>query len=230
MLLQAVQRAGTGRFVYMSTSEVYGAALAFPLTEQAATWPTTVYGASKLAGEHYSSAFHGCHGVPVIRVRTFNNYGSRAHFHGDSGEVIPRFILRALSGEAPVIFGDGLNTRDFMYVKDCARGLVSIAECDPLVGDLVNLGYGKETSIVELADLVLEAVGRRDLKPTYAVKRPGDVPRLKVDSSKLFKATSFEPSMSLGGGLAATVDHYRTVYAANPDCLSQIQTRNWEVA
>jgi UDP-glucose 4-epimerase len=230
LLLQAVQRAGTGRFVYMSTSEVYGAALAFPLTEQAATWPTTVYGASKLAGEHYASAFHGCHGVPVVRVRTFNNYGSRAHFHGDSGEVIPRFILRALSGEAPVIFGDGLNTRDFLYVKDCARGLVAIAECDPLVGDLVNLGYGKETNIVELADLVLEAVGRQDLRPTFAVKRPGDVPRLKVDSSKLFKATSFEPSMSLVKGLAATVDHYRRVYAANPDCLAQIQTRNWEVA
>ena len=183
-----------------------------------------------MAGEHYSSAFHGCYGLPVVRVRTFNNFGSRAHFHGDSGEVIPRFILRALAGEPPVIFGDGLNTRDFLYVKDCARGLVAIAECDALVGDLVNLGYGRETSIVELAERVLQAVGRTDLKPVYGVKRPGDVPRLKVDSSKLHKATSFEPSMSLSSGLAATVEHYRSIFAANPECLSQMQTRNWEVA
>jgi UDP-glucose 4-epimerase len=166
----------------------------------------------------------------VVRVRTFNNFGSRAHFHGDSGEVIPRFILRALAGEPPVIFGDGLNTRDFLYVKDCARGLVAIAECDALVGDLVNLGYGRETSIVELADLVLRAVGREDLKAVYGVKRPGDVPRLKVDSSKLYGATSFEPAMSLSSGLAATVEHYRAIFAANPECLSQMQTRNWEVA
>jgi len=229
-LLQAVRKAGTGRFVYMSTSEVYGAALAFPLTEQAATWPTTVYGASKLAGEHYSSAFHGCYGLPVVRVRTFNNFGSRAHFHGDSGEVIPRFILRALAGEPPVIFGDGLNTRDFLYVKDCARGLVEIAESDALVGDLVNLGYGKETSIVELAGLVLEAVGRTDLQPLHGVKRPGDVPRLKVDSTKLFKATSFTPRTSLAEGLAMTVEHYRAVFKAQPDCLEQMTARNWEVA
>jgi UDP-glucose 4-epimerase len=229
-MLIAARQVGVGRFVYMSTSEVYGAALAFPLTEQAATWPTTVYGASKLAGEHYASAYHNCFGLPVVRVRPFNNYGSRAHFGGDSGEVIPRFILRALAGEPPVIFGDGLNTRDFLYVKDCAKGLLAIAESDALVGDLVNLGYGEETNIVELAQLILEAVGRTDLIPLYAARRPGDVPRLKVDPEKLRKATSFKPETPLVVGLAATVEHYRAVFSAQPDCLDKMQTRNWEVA
>jgi UDP-glucose 4-epimerase len=229
-LLQAARRSGIGRFIYMSTSEVYGSALAFPLTEEAATWPTTVYGAAKLAGEHYASAYHGCFGLPVIRVRPFNNYGSRAHFEGDSGEVIPRFILRALAGEPPVIFGDGSHTRDFLYVKDCAEGLVAIAECDALVGDIVNLGYGEETSVSELASLVLEALGRTDLTPRHDKERPGDVPRLKVDSSKLFKATAFKPRTALADGLANTVEFYRQVFAAQPDCLAQMQTRNWEVA
>jgi UDP-glucose 4-epimerase len=229
-MLQAARRAGIGRFIYMSTSEVYGAALTFPLTEKATTLPTTVYGASKLAGEHYAAAFHGCFGLPVVRVRPFNNYGERAHFQGDSGEVIPRFILRALAGEPPVIFGDGTNTRDFLYVKDCAEGLLAIAECDALVGDLVNLGYGDETSIVELARLILEAVGRTDLKPGHDKIRPGDVPRLKVDSSKLFKATSFRPKTTLAAGLKKTIGHYRKLYAAQPDCLAQMQARNWEVA
>lgn len=229
-VLLAARRAGVGRFVYVSSSEVYGAALAFPLTEEAATWPTTVYGSSKLAGEHYAAAFHRCHGLPVVRVRPFNNYGPRAHFEGDSGEVIPRFILRALAGQPPVIFGDGSHTRDFLFVKDCAEALVKIAECDALTGDLVNLGYGEEVRIGDLARLVLVASGRENLKPVFAAERPGDVPRLWVDPGKLRLATSFRPATLPAAGLAATVDYYKGVYAAQPDCLAQMQTRNWEVA
>ncbi len=229
-LLEAARREKVGRFLYVSSSEVYGTAITFPLTEQAATWPTTVYGASKLAGEHYGAAYHRCFEVPVVRVRPFNNYGPRAHFEGDSGEVIPRFILRALAGEAPVIFGDGSHTRDFLFVRDCAEALVAIAECDGLVGDLVNLGYGEEVRIDELARTVLEAVGRPDLKPVFADERPGDVPRLWVDPAKLRAATSFRPRTRPAQGLAETVDYYKALYAASPDCLSRIQTRNWEVA
>ncbi len=228
-VLRAARKFGTGRFVYMSTSEVYGAALTFPLTEQATTWPTTVYGASKLAGEHYAAAYHTCFGLPAIRVRTFNNYGPRAHFEGDSGEVIPRFILRALAGEPPVIFGDGGHTRDFLHVRDCARGLVAIAECDQLVGDIVNLGYGEETSVATLSRLVLRAVGRPDLAPVHGAERPGDVPRLKVDSGKLKQATGFEPQITLDQGLGSTVDYYRKLYETQPDCLARMQVKNWEI-
>ena len=230
LLLQAARVAGVARFLYMSTSEVYGRALAFPLTEQATTWPTTVYGGSKLAGEHYAAAFHECHGLPVVRVRPFNNYGPRAHFLGDSGEVIPRFILRALSGLPPIVFGDGAHTRDFLFVRDCAEALVAIAECDALVGDLVNLGYGEEIRIDALARLVVEAVGRSDLPTVFEPERPGDVPRLWVDPTKLRGITGWKPPTSTAAGLATTVEYYRALHAANPDCLAQMQTRNWEVA
>ena len=230
LLLQAARQAGVARFLYMSTSEVYGRARAFPLTEQTATWPTTVYSASKLAGEHYTSVFAEQHGLPVVRVRPFNNYGSRAHSQGDSGEVIPRFILRALAGLPPVVFGNGGNTRDFLFVEDCADALVQIAECDALVGDLVNLGYGEETRIDALARLVLAAVERPDLDVIFAEERPCDVPRLWVDSTKLRNTIAWRPETPLARGLTKTVEHYRALSAADPGAFAQFQIRNWETA
>lgn len=226
-MLQAALKAQVKRFVYMSTSEVYGAALEFPLTEQSTTWPTTVYGSSKLAGEHYSAAFHLCHGLPVVRVRPFNNYGPRAHFEGDSGEVIPRFILRALAGLPPVIFGNGSHTRDFLYVKDCAAALQQIAECDALVGQVVNLGYGQEIRVDTLAKTILSAVGRADLQPIHEADRPGDVPRLWVDPSHLRAHVSWRPATDPDAGLAATVEYYRQVLKEDPACLARIMPRNW---
>lgn len=227
-LLAAARRAGVKRFVYISTSEVYGKALSFPLTESATTWPTTVYGGSKLAGEHYAAAYQECYGLPVIRIRPFNNYGPRAHFEGDSGEVIPRFMLRALAGHAPIVFGDGSHTRDFLYVRDCAEALVKIAETDTLVGDLVNLGYGEETRIGDLGRQVLAATGRTDLQVQFEAERPGDVPRLWVDPAKLRAATGWRPRTPLAEGLRLTLDYYRALFAANPRCLEQMTTRNWE--
>ena len=229
-LLIAARETKLRRFLYMSTSEVYGAALTFPLTEAATTWPTTVYGASKLAGEHYAAAYHTCFGVPTVRVRTFNNYGPRAHFAGDSGEVIPRFILRALAGEAPVIFGDGGHTRDFLFVRDCAEALITIAESDALVGDLVNLGYGEEIRIDALAALVLSALGRTDLRPVHQPDLPGDVPRLWVKPDKIRAATGFKPKTLPAEGLRQTVAYYRSLFEKDPNLLAGMQTRNWEKA
>lgn len=227
-LLAAARKTDTKRFIYISTSEVYGKAISFPLTETATTWPTTVYGGSKLAGEHYAAAYHECYGLPVIRIRPFNNYGPRAHFEGDSGEVIPRFMLGALAGHAPVVFGDGSHTRDFLFVKDCADALLKIAETDALVGDLVNLGYGEEIRIGELGRLVLATTGRTDLAVAFAAERPGDVPRLWVDPAKLHAATGWRPRTPLADGLRATLDYYQKIYAANPRCLEQMTVRNWE--
>ena len=180
------------------------------------------------AGEHYARAYHECFGVPSVCVRPFNNYGPRSHFEGDSGEVIPRFMLRALAGQPPVIFGDGSHTRDFLYVRDCVEALAQIAECDALAGQLVNLGYGEEVTISALAQAVLEAVGRTDLKPVNEAPRPADVPRLWVDTTKLKSAMTFKPRVNLSEGLAKTLDYFRTKFAENPRCLEQMTARNWE--
>jgi UDP-glucose 4-epimerase len=227
-VLEAARAAKVRRFVYVSTSEIYGRAREFPITENCTPWPLTVYGSSKLAGENYARSYFECYRLPVVCARPFNNYGARSHFHGDTGEVIPRFILRALAGEPPVIFGDGSVTRDFLYVKDCVETLARIAESDALVGEVVNLGYGVETRIDMLARTVLEVLGRTDLQPVFEEPRPADVPKLWVDTSKLERTIAFRPKVTLRDGIARTVDHFRKVYRDDPGVLEKIKMKNWE--
>ena len=227
-VLKAARAAKVRRFIYISTSEIYGRAREFPITENCTPWPLTVYGSSKLAGEHYARSYFECYDLPVVCVRPFNNYGPRSHFEGDSGEVIPRFILRALAGQPPVVFGDGSHTRDFLYVQDCAATLARIAQADALIGDVVNLGYGEEIRIDTLARTVLEAMGRTDLQTVFEAPRPADVPKLWVDTSKLKKAIAFKPQTSLRDGIGRTLEYFAKLYRENPAALAQIKVKNWE--
>lgn len=227
-ILEAARAEQVKRFVYVSTSEIYGRAQEFPITENCTPWPLTVYGSSKLAGEHYARSYFECYQLPVVCVRPFNNYGPRSHFEGDSGEVIPRFILRALAGQPPVIFGDGGHTRDFLFVKDCAATLTAIATEETLIGEVVNLGYGEEIRIDTLAHAVLEVTGRTDLKPIYEAPRPADVPKLWVDTTKLKRAINYRPTVTLHEGIGLTLEYFRMIYRENPAVLEQIRTKNWE--
>src|SRR5205807_8697625 len=122
-LLEEAKKADVRRLVYVSSSEVYGTARWAPMTEEHPTFPMTVYGASKLTGECYTRAYHRTYAFPTVVVRPFNTYGPHCHHEGDSGEVIPKFMLRCMAGRSLVIFGDGTQTRDFTYVSDTARGI-----------------------------------------------------------------------------------------------------------
>src|SRR5262249_1728937 len=119
-LLTEARRAGAKRLVHVSSSEVYGTGRTVPMTEDHPTDPHPVYGSSKLAGEAYARAFHRCYGYDAVVLRPFNAYGPRSHHEGDSGEVIPRFVVRALNCQSLVIFGDGTQTRDLTHVYDTA--------------------------------------------------------------------------------------------------------------
>lgn len=138
-VLEAARAAGVGRFVYCSSSEVYGNASDGLLSEDAVICePMTVYGGAKLAGELYAKAYLRTYGLSTVIVRPFNAYGPREHDQGDLAEVIPRFVIRVLNGLPPIIFGAGENGRDFTYVTEVARGLALAADCDALVGRVVN--------------------------------------------------------------------------------------------
>lgn len=227
-LLQASRAAGVSKFVYVSSSEVYGTARWVPMTEDHPTFPCTVYGGSKLAGESYTRAFHKTYGYATVVVRPFNTYGPRSHHEGDSGEVIPKFLLRSLAGRPLVIFGDGTQTRDFTYVSDSARGILLAGDHPAAVGRTINLGYGAETTIAELARVVAQAAGRPGAPVEHVEGRPGDVLRLYADMTQARELLGYQPAVGLEDGLARLLAWYRE-QGGDPRTLLEAEVvRNWE--
>jgi UDP-glucose 4-epimerase len=203
-VLLAARAHGVERVVYVSSSEVYGSAESAPMSEAHPCRPTTVYGASKLAGELYALAFWRTYGLAVSVVRPFNTYGPREPYAGARAEVIPRFLLQLARGQAPVVYGDGTQTRDFTFVEDTVTGLVQAGACDALVGDVVNLAYGHEVSIGRIAELVAAASGGTPHAVVYADPRPGDVQRHFADIGKARRLFGFAPLVDIETGIART--------------------------
>jgi UDP-glucose 4-epimerase len=220
--LAAVQT-GVVRFVYVSSSEAYGSALTIPMSEEHPLLPTTVYGASKAAGELYAQACMRTHGLPVTVIRPFNSYGPREHASGTSAEVIPKFVSRIRRGDPPVIFGDGQQTRDFTWVEETATGIVSAAAADELVGQAVNIAYGQGVSIAKICDLLLEKMDAGDLRPIFADERPGDVSHHYADTTKAQTVLGFEASIPVEEGLERYV-RWALEQVESPDAE---RVRNW---
>jgi UDP-glucose 4-epimerase len=229
-VLDAARHAGIGRFVYVSSSEVYGNAGDLPMREDGPTVPTTAYGVSKLAGEAYARAYHHDYSLPVTIVRPFNSFGPRAHHEGDAGEVIPKFVLRALAGQALTIFGDGTQTRDFCYVSETARGILRAATVPEAIGETINLGTGRELSILDLAQIVRAAVGDGHSSLCFDDARPGDPPRLCAATEKAQRLLDFRSAVTFSEGLSRLIDWYgRDAKLARTRLLQDI-VRNWEPA
>ena len=227
-MCQAALKNNVERFIYVSSSEAYGSASYVPMDEAHPLNPTTVYGASKAAGELYALAYWRTYGLPVVIVRPFNNYGPREPSEGYRAEVIPKFVMRAMGGLQPVIFGNGKQTRDFTWVEDTARGIIMAAECDELVGDSINIAYGREVSIEEVCSLILEKLGCRHIKPRYLEEsRPGDVIRHFADTRKAHQLIGFEPTVDIELGIE---QYIRYVETKSPDLNSwvkQERIKNW---
>lgn len=226
-LLALSREAGVKRFVYVSSSEIYGTAHIAPITEETPAFPHTIYGSSKLAGDCYARAYWDTYKFPTTVVRPFNSYGPRCHHEGDSGEVIPKFILRAMADKPLVIFGDGNQTRDFMYVEDTAYWIMRSGLEPEMVGKTVNLGSGIEISIGALALMILEIMGKPHGNILHDDPRPGDVLRLWADTALAKKFLGFAPRVSLDEGIRRLMAWYVDRKESPEELLKEEVVRNW---
>ena len=226
-LCMAGHKHGIKRFIYCSSSEVYGTAVTVPMSEDHPLNPTTVYGASKLAGELYALAYWRTYGVPAIVVRPFNTYGPREPYTGARAEVIPRFLLLLLSGRQPVVYGDGSQTRDFTFVDETAMGLLQAGECDELVGDVVNIACGQEVAIYDIAKRLMNLTGNTQIGVCHADARPGDVLRHYADISKARRVLGFEPKVDIDTGLVRFVEWFEANNIAERVSEEEAALPNW---
>ncbi len=228
LLLETVKKISSEKkipFIYVSSSEIYGTASHPPMTEDHPKNPKTVYATSKLAGEYYTLNYHQTFDLPVTVVRPFNTYGPNEHLEGFSGEVIPRFSFNLLQNKAPVIFGNGLQTRDFTFVEDTVKGLIAIAEAPSLNGEIVNLAYGQEVSILEISQILRELLNKQQIEPVFNEARPADVLRHWANVDKLWKHTKFRPQIDIRTGISLYLKWFQA-QGMKPNLASQ-DTKNW---
>jgi NAD dependent epimerase/dehydratase len=209
-LLEACRQQGIERLVCFSTSEVYGTARYAPIDEEHPLQAQSPYAASKIAADQLALSYFRCFDLPVAIARPFNTYGPRQ----SSRAVIPTIITQALRGTA-VRLGSVSPTRDLCYVGDTAEGVIRIAENKNALGEVINLGTGREISIGALASRIFALLGREpDIITDEQRVRPekSEVMRLIADPSKAKRLVGWEPRVSLDEGLGRTIEWIR----ANP--------------
>jgi dTDP-glucose 4,6-dehydratase len=207
ILLDAIREQPVERFVLVSSSEVYGTAARAPMDEEHPLEPRSPYAATKAGGDRLAFSYHVTYGLPIVIARPFNNYGPRQH----PEKVLPRFVTQALSGEPLTIHGDGHATRDWLYVDDTASAIEALidAPLESVAGEVVNVATGTDISVIEIAELVLEAVGDPAGAMVHLDERPGQVDRHIGSTDKLARLTGWRASVSFAEGLERTIAWYR---------------------
>jgi UDP-glucose 4-epimerase len=205
-MLEAVRLLDTPVFVYASSAAVYGEPREIPVGEEHPREPANLYGDTKAMGEMLVERYSSDYGIRGVSLRYFNVYGPGMR-GGPYAGVIHAFITRLLESKPPIIYGDGGQTRDFVYVEDVARANLYAIQSSAAKGP-INIGTGRETSINSLYQMVCRLVGYCP-PPLYAPPRPGDVRRSAARIEKARSLLGWEPRVSLEEGLRATIEWYR---------------------
>lgn len=194
--------------IHFSSSEAYGSAAYVPMDERHPNLPSTPYAASKVAGDHAVLSYRETYGTDVAILRPFNNYGPRQN-EGTYAGVIPIVVRRALRGESVIIYGDGEQTRDFVFVRDTAEAAVRIYQESATRGQIINVASGRELSINDLVAELLHVLDC-DVPIVHEAARPGDVRRHCGSIELARDLIGFEPRTDMAAGLAETVAWYRS--------------------
>jgi UDP-glucose 4-epimerase len=207
-LLVAARDAQVKRFVFASSSSVYGDSETLPKVETMPENPLSPYALTKLAGEKYGAIFHRIYGLPAVSLRYFNVFGPRQDPHSPYSAVISRFVEAALQGTRPIVYGDGEQSRDFTYVDNVVEANLLACRAEGVGGMVFNIGTGQRQTLNELLSSLHAIVGRQ-LKPEYSSPRVADVRHSQAGIEKARHFLGFEPKVDFQEGLKRTVDWYQ---------------------
>jgi dTDP-glucose 4,6-dehydratase len=207
ILLDAVREAPVERFILFSSSEVYGTAETDPMDEEHPLNPRSPYAATKAGADRLAYSYFVTYGLPIVIVRPFNNYGPRQH----PEKVVPRFVTQALQDRPLTIHGDGHASRDWLYVDDDAEAVEAVIEAplEQVAGEVLNIATGVDISVCDIADAVLDALGKRSSLKEFVTERPGQVDRHIGSTEKMERLTGWRARTSFEEGLERTIAWYR---------------------
>jgi UDP-glucose 4-epimerase len=208
-LLVAARRAGVRRLVYAASSSAYGDQPTLPKVEEMRPEPLSPYAAAKLVGEYYCQVWTRVYGFETVCLRYFNVFGPRQDPSSQYSGVISRFISALASGERPVIYGDGEQSRDFTYVANVVDGNLRAAESAGAVGRVINLATGTRTTLNELLGALKQITGRPEVEAEYRDPRVGDVRHSLADITRARDLLGFEPQVGLEEGLRNTLEWWK---------------------
>ncbi len=211
-LLDAARRGGVRRLVYAASSSAYGDQPYGSKREIDLPAPLSPYGAAKLAAEFYCQAFTATYGFETVALRYFNVFGPRQDPASPYSAVIPLFITAMLSGRRPVVYGDGLQSRDFTFVSNVVRANLLAADAQGVAGRVFNVACGDSITLVELLAALRELLGV-DVEPVHEAARPGDVRQSMADIYYARKMLGYEPQIGLREGLAQSIEYYKELAA-----------------
>lgn len=208
-VLTAAKEEGVRRVVYASSSSVYGHNAALPKRETQAPVPASPYAITKLTGEMYCRNFFQLFGLETFSLRYFNVFGSRQDPDSPYAAAIPRFVSALLRGDAPTIYGDGLQSRDFTYVDNVVEANILAMKANSGAGEVFNIGCGQGTTLVQLIDRLTDLL-EVPLKPVFTGPRAGDVRHSLADVTKARALLGYRPGIDLPTGLGLAMGWYRS--------------------
>ena len=205
LLLDASRKARVRRFVYASSSSIYGDTPELPKRESMVPAPLSPYAVTKLGGEHYCRVFHGIYGLETVALRYFNVFGPRQRPDSQYAAVIPRFIAALIRGESPVVYGDGRQSRDFTYVENVVQANLAACEAPArAAGEAFNIACGDRISLLDLLR-ELQALSGRSQAPRFEASRKGDVRDSLADIRKAQDLLGYRPGIPFREGLSRTL-------------------------
>ncbi|MCH9030799.1 MAG: SDR family oxidoreductase [candidate division Zixibacteria bacterium] len=207
-LLEAAREFRIKRFVFASSSAVYGDSDTLPITEKTIPAPLSPYAVSKLSAEWCTSVYSKVYGLPTVSLRYFNIFGPRQSPESDYAAVVPRFIQVISNGSNPIVYGDGKQTRDFIYISNAVSANLLSVESDQAIGGVYNVGCGNKFTLNTLIEK-LEKINGVQIYPNHQAERPGDIMHSFADISRARLDLNYRPLVNFEDGLRMTTEWFK---------------------